>query len=246
MNDCSFSTAIPRSSRTPRRMNTSSARWQRSSRVCRLVSNVRVCRSALPRANSASLRPGHFSRVGESTTERRCCGEPMLRQSLLKSMEKLFRRAPDIGEPGESVGEPQRAGEDVPAVDVDVLRRKDVGWVLECRGEEVRGAEWECVMRWESVGFQLTATPSKSGSHCKCSWSAGRTCMLRQNLSIRHCRGSLVHFGSTRSSSDSSSDISPSTSRLNDDLLRRITGTPSSGEFMFLACSLSMRPAPPL
>mmetsp|Transcript_14283 Transcript_14283/g.33039 ORF Transcript_14283/g.33039 Transcript_14283/m.33039 type:complete len:240 (+) Transcript_14283:1201-1920(+) len=239
MNDCSFSTAIPRSSRTPRRMNTSSARWQRSSSVCCVVSNVRVCRSALPRANSTSLRPGHLRRVGESElkNERRWLGGPWLRKSCT-SKEKSLRRGQ-----GEQLSMKDR----VPPASVLVRL---------VRGGEVRGGEARglvlvgelrgCVMRWESVGFQLTATPSKSGSHCKCSWSAGRTCMLRQNLSIRHCRGSLVHFGSTRSSSDSSSDISPSTSRLNDDLLRRITGTPSSGEFMFLACSLSMRPAPPL
>ena len=135
-----------------------------------------------PRANSASLRPGHVKRDGESTTERRCRGDPWCRQSWPAPRVALSRRVP-----GASMGEPLPIGEEASVVGrlagnelgvLDSLAGNAWGGVLDeldSQGGLVRGELLGWVRRWESVVLQLTAT-SIDASLSNCSWSARRFC----------------------------------------------------------------------
>ena len=134
--------------------------------------------SAFPRAKPASLRAGHAKRVGQSTTERRCRGDPSWTSKV-----SLLRRVP-----GPSMGEPLRMGEEVQRLGEEAsvvvrLAGSATGRVLDSLvgsafgGEEgvVRGELLGWVMRWVSVVLQLAAT-SIDGALSSFSWSARRSC----------------------------------------------------------------------
>ena len=130
--------------------------------------------SAFPRAKPASSRAGHAKRVGQSTTERRCRGDPSWTSKV-----SLLRRVP-----GPSMGEPLRMGEEVQRLGEDAsvvvrLAGSATGRVLDSLVGSALGGEegivlGELVMRWVSVVVQLAAT--SIGALSNFSWSARRSC----------------------------------------------------------------------